>query len=1356
MNIIKRGAISLITILILFISIVFPMFYNSNYLGNADSNIDTFHDGTTEKSIKVSNIETSFFLEIPIQSEVLEASLNISVEKYKNNYPLNPRLSISNTQTSLWKYQGTGYGAFGKQYSFNSGAMTKEVIFDGNYKNSDTLILLPENSKIESAKINFTGIEYDYWNKSYQQLNLEPDGAGDYEPDLIEYKNRLYAVYRTYYDEITNGSDSDIVITSTQNSQNWSVPIELTESPDSAPPYNDTATSADWRPTLEVFDSKLFCAWESNSTTTTGMDHDILIRWTSDGNNWGSFINITDQFEDVYSQNPGIKNDWTVDMITFNNSLWLLWATNNTGPESGFKTPFGDIMVANSSDGVNWNTPFELTSGDDWFINDYSPTFAVFNDTLYAVWVSNNSKFTEGDTNDYDIVFRTTKNGITWSDLRAINPHDNEFPSNKGSLDTRPVLTTFNDALYCAWVSAASYTYGNDLDIYLRYTHDGNFTELGMGGEVTNSDNDYPDHSPHIIGFNDRVYITWVSELETIVNDIPYNHSEIFINYFDPTTSHFGVEQQLGPVDQDGFDYWPKLAVFNNELYAAWDSNDTGTGHGMDRDIIITNNLVSKLPLGFGLDIGNDETWEIIKNSPLTGSKTTFELTAGLNKALSNNSWVDANTFNTNYGYRMCEVPLTIFFSGPGKIRAEDLEIVYNCSVRVKDLSAEINEFVLNNLNKATKNNTVLVPFILRSDTTGKVGVKDLKIVLNYKPTITILNIPATGVVVDEPVYRISWSDFDPDDNATIELYYDLDNKNFDGSLIVSNLSENSKNDYFNWVWWQNQELRNGGEFYIYSRISDGRNEYYNYSMGPLKLQKIKINDFLNITITEPDGINDAVWETYEIQWQTFARSKNLKVELFYDNDNQSYNGQQIDINNDGKITEKDYILMDDFETSGSGKLSWDISKFPPGSSFFIYSKITDQWNISVYNYSSGPLTRLHMPAPKNFSILHVDIGPDKNLTIHNRNPTLIWEPPLDTPVSNNSLGDLEYVIKLWEGIDSSGAKLYEVKTDELEATVNPVSPLRYGNSYYAEVFARVKSSQNESMKNSLVFSLVNTPPSAPIIKITPTNPKYSSILTCVIVNASIDPDGDSVKYIYHWFKNGFEQNDYVNSTSIPTFATSKGERWRCLVTAYDNIELGGSADFNVIIKNSAPIITIDSPGKDKKFTEDDVITFRFKATDPDPGDAEKLQFIVIDQNSGQSLKTGYVQAGTGVVEFTKKLEPGTYNIKINVTDGEAGAESEFILKVSSSEPDDLSGIILPLFIGIILIIVILVIVFIILFSRINKMKKEFLKDKEEEQEQDLDVEEVEPDMALATDELVGEDEEEEIDELEDEEILEE
>ena len=108
------------------------------------------------------------------------------------------------------------------------------------------------------------------------------------------------------------------------------------------------------------------------------------------------------------------------------------------------------------------------------------------------------------------------------------------------------------------------------------------------------------------------------------------------------------------------------------------------------------------------------------------------------------------------------------------------------------------------------------------------------------------------------------------------------------------------------------------------------------------------------------------------------------------------------------------------------------------------------------------------MPAPKNFSILDGQTNDKMNLTTHNRNPTFTWEAPLNQSELNNSLGELEYVLKLWDGIDNSGVKLFEVKTDEIKATVDPVTSLSYGNNYYAEVFARSKSSQKDQILMSL------------------------------------------------------------------------------------------------------------------------------------------------------------------------------------------------------------------------------------------------------------------------------------------------
>ena len=70
----------------------------------------------------------------------------------------------------------------------------------------------------------------------------------------------------------------------------------------------------------------------------------------------------------------------------------------------------------------------------------------------------------------------------------------------------------------------------------------------------------------------------------------------------------------------------------------------------------------------------------------------------------------------------------------------------------------------------------------------------------------------------------IHWYDHDPDDNAEIKLYFDSDNKDFDGVLInPTPISENDGTDAYTW------DMLNvdPGDYYIYGVISDTNNAPY-------------------------------------------------------------------------------------------------------------------------------------------------------------------------------------------------------------------------------------------------------------------------------------------------------------------------------------------------------------------------------------------------------------------------------------------------------------------------------------------------------------------------------------------------
>ena len=102
----------------------------------------------------------------------------------------------------------------------------------------------------------------------------------------------------------------------------------------------------------------------------------------------------------------------------------------------------------------------------------------------------------------------------------------------------------------------------------------------------------------------------------------------------------------------------------------------------------------------------------------------------------------------------------------------------------------------------------------------------------NAAPTLTFLEPDGLDDTADT-TYEITWTDEDPDSEAVIALYYDPDNSNADGILIVENLQEDDETDAYTW---ETTEIP-AGNYYLYAVIEDGVNEaVVSYSSGPVTI----------------------------------------------------------------------------------------------------------------------------------------------------------------------------------------------------------------------------------------------------------------------------------------------------------------------------------------------------------------------------------------------------------------------------------------------------------------------------------------------------------------------------------------
>jgi len=118
-----------------------------------------------------------------------------------------------------------------------------------------------------------------------------------------------------------------------------------------------------------------------------------------------------------------------------------------------------------------------------------------------------------------------------------------------------------------------------------------------------------------------------------------------------------------------------------------------------------------------------------------------------------------------------------------------------------------------------------------------------------YPPSITIIEPDGIDDIADCS-FTIQWTDDDPDDNATISLYYDTDNSGADGTLIISGLSEDPDgiDDQYHWDTAEIPE----GDYYVYGVIDDDVNDpVVDYSEGEISITHF-IPDEIKVTASDP------------------------------------------------------------------------------------------------------------------------------------------------------------------------------------------------------------------------------------------------------------------------------------------------------------------------------------------------------------------------------------------------------------------------------------------------------------------------------------------------------------------------
>ena len=408
-------------------------------------------------------------------------------------------------------------------------------------------------------------------------------GGDDMMPSICTYRNELWMVWQSNSEDITSGTDQDIVVNNF-NGETWGDAEEISSSDNSG---------ADTNPTSIVFDSKLYVAWTTNDVTdSTGSDWDIVMRH-HDGIGWGSVIDITDVDDSGDDYNP--------QFCEYQEKLYIAWQTWDNNTSDGEDAD----IVMKVFDGTSWSSVAKPMIGDEG--NDYSPQLQVFNDLMYLVW-STDDKVSNGA--DLDILSRSF-DGNQWNpahELTSISDHDD---------DLHPCIDVIDGKLYVLWQTVDdTISTGKDDDIVMR-EYDGEawsgILEITSPDILGHKDNE-SDTFPLLASYQGGIFAIWQTNDPVTSSG---NDWDIVLSFHNGDKwSQITQLTQADDTGNDGGIYASGMdaMVFDDKLYVIWQTKDTTISTGGDWDLVMLHCTEDSLDNGISTNGESDNTmlWAVV------------------------------------------------------------------------------------------------------------------------------------------------------------------------------------------------------------------------------------------------------------------------------------------------------------------------------------------------------------------------------------------------------------------------------------------------------------------------------------------------------------------------------------------------------------------------------------------------------------------------------------------------------------------------------------------------------------------------------------------------------------------------
>ena len=253
-------------------------------------------------------------------------------------------------------------------------------------------------------------------------------------------------------------------------------------------------------------------------------------------------------------------NDEYPASAVYNNKLYVVWQSDNN-------------IAMKSFDGVSWSSIVKISNSASEYINRY-PQLAVYDNKLYIVWETNDVTLSNGT--DFDIVIKCYDDGYFSNPVEITDKYDNVD-------DYNPQIAVWNNELYVVWQSS------NNLVIR-------NYSINGWGETENITSSKANNYAAQISVYNDNLCVLWVTEDADISSG---SDSDIVMKYKNECI-------EITPENDNAVDQHPQMAVYNNNLYIVWQTNNPEITDSEDDDIVIRSYNAS-IGLGSILELTSND-----------------------------------------------------------------------------------------------------------------------------------------------------------------------------------------------------------------------------------------------------------------------------------------------------------------------------------------------------------------------------------------------------------------------------------------------------------------------------------------------------------------------------------------------------------------------------------------------------------------------------------------------------------------------------------------------------------------------------------------------------------------------------